>query len=56
MLRKGADPFSEDENGVAAISKAALSNVEPRLKLRSLQNSDITKVYIINKLTCISYS
>ena len=48
MVKKGADPFSEDENGVVAISKAVLSNVEPRLKLRSLQNSDIAKVIIIN--------
>ena len=42
-LLKGADPFLLDDNGVAAITKAALSNFEPRLKLRSLQNADIFK-------------
>ena len=45
-LLKGADPFLLDDNGVAGITKAALSNFEPRQKLRSLQNADISKVSI----------
>ena len=46
LLEIGADPFSEDEQGVAAVTKAALSNVEPVEKLRSLMKFDITKVNI----------
>ena len=47
LLELGADPFSEDEQGVAAVTKAALSNIEPRFKLRSLQSSKITKVKLL---------
>ena len=37
LLERGADPFSEDEYGVAAVTKAVLSNIEPRLKLSSCE-------------------
>ena len=47
LLELGADPFSEDQQGVAAVTKAALSNIEPRFKLRSLQSSKITKVKLL---------
>ena len=46
LLKKGADPYSLDDKGVAAITTASLSNFEPRQKLRSLQNADVLKVTI----------
>ena len=47
LLKLGADPFLEDEHGVAPITKAVLSNIEPRLKLRLLQSSKFTKVKLL---------
>ena len=49
LLELGADPISEDEQGVAAVTKAALSRIEPLEKLRSLTKYDSAKV----KHTCI---
>ena len=49
LLELGADPISEDEQGVAAVTKAALSRIEPLEKLRSLTKCDSAKV----KQTCI---
>ena len=49
LLELGADPFSEDEQGVAAVTKTALSHIEPLEKLRSLTKCDSAKV----KHTCI---
>ena len=37
LLELGANPFWQDEIGTTAIVKAALSNEEPREKLRTLQ-------------------
>ena len=44
LLELGADPFSEDEQGVAAVTKAALSNIELRLKIISVKNSYTVQV------------
>ena len=44
LLKLGADPFSEDEQGMAAVTKAVLSNIEPRQKLSSFKNFYIDKV------------
>ena len=38
LLELGADPFSEDKHGVAAVTKSALSNIEPKLKLSPIKN------------------
>ena len=37
LLELGANPFWQDETGTPAIVKAALSDIEPRKKLRTLQ-------------------
>ena len=44
LLELGADPFSEDKQGVAAVTKAALSNLEPREKLSLFKNFYTDKV------------
>ena len=44
LLELGADPFSEDEQGMAAVTTAVLSNIEPRQKLSSLKNFYADKV------------
>ena len=37
LLELGSDPFWKDGGGVTAIAKAALSNIEPRNKLKAMQ-------------------
>ena len=44
LLKLGANPFWQDETGTTAIVKAALSNKEPRKKLRTLQAWQTTEV------------
>ena len=44
LLELGADPFSEDRQGVAAVTKAVLSSIEPREKLNSFKNFCTDKV------------
>ena len=44
LLKLGADPFSEDEQSMAAVTKEVLSNIEPKQKLSSFKNFYIDKV------------
>ena len=44
LLELGANPFWQDETGTTAIVKAALSDIEPRKKLRTLQAWQTTEV------------
>ena len=44
VLELGADPFLEDEQGMTAVTKAALSNIEPREKISSIKSSYADKV------------
>ena len=44
LLEHGADPFLEDKQGVDAVTKAALSNLEPREKLSLFKNFYTDKV------------
>ena len=37
LLELGADPFSEDVQGMAAVTKAVLSNIEPRTQIKFFQ-------------------
>ena len=55
LLELGADPFSEDEQGMAAVTTAVLSNIEPIQKLSSLKNfyADKVKKQLYNTVSFI---
>ena len=57
LLELGADPFSEDDQGVAAVTKAVLSRVEPLQKLRSFKKfyTDKVKTQLYKKVSFIRY-
>ena len=53
MLENGANRFLEEEQSVVFVAKAALSENEPMLKLRTLQKFNVSQVCIY--IICIKH-